>query len=63
MSRTSPKTKEFPTGNVDSDGSYISDEGEDAEGGETREETPNLYRTSALGMYGGVSTVLVSILF
>ncbi|KAJ8696871.1 E3 ubiquitin-protein ligase tom1 [Pleurotus ostreatus] len=53
MSRTSPKTKEFPTGNVDSDDSYISDEGEDAEGGETREETPNLYRTSALGMYGG----------
>lgn len=31
------------------------DEDEDMDGASPREETPDLYRNSALGMYGGVS--------
>lgn len=51
MSRTSGKTKDLPDENVaDSDGDS---EVEDAASNEAREETPDLYRNSSLGMFGG----------
>lgn len=59
MSRSSEKNKELVEG-VKAES--ISSSSEDDESGmedETgREETPDLYRNSALGMYGGVSRFL-----
>ena len=49
MSRASGKTKDLPDADVaDSD---VDSEVEDVEGNEAREETPDLYRNSSLGMY------------
>jgi len=49
MSRASGKTKDLPDEDVaDSD---VDSEIEDAESNEAREETPDLYRNSSLGMY------------
>jgi len=57
MSRGS-KLKETTEAKKDESESSLSSE-EDADSNmsedETREETPDLYRNSALGMYGGVS--------
>lgn len=64
MSRPSDKTKELEV-NAESVYSGSSDDDDDDEedeeegGGRGREETPDLYRNSALGMYGGVSSPLV----
>ena len=55
MSRTSGKTKDLPDENVvDSDGDS---EVEDAASNEAREETPDLYRNSSLGMYVSADTL------
>jgi E3 ubiquitin-protein ligase HUWE1 len=55
MSRASDKGKDAAEGKVDSVGSLASDEEEDDNGadveGNGREETPDLYRNSSLGMY------------
>jgi len=49
MSRASGKSKDLPDEDVaDSD---VNSEAEDVPGGEAREETPDLYRNSSLGMY------------
>jgi E3 ubiquitin-protein ligase HUWE1 len=49
MSRASGKTKDLPEeGVADSDGDS---EIEDVANNEAREETPDLYRNSSLGMY------------
>jgi E3 ubiquitin-protein ligase HUWE1 len=59
MSRTSGKSKhsiEGKTESVESLASEGEEEGVEATG---REETPDLYRNSALGMYGGVSLFLL----
>lgn len=49
MSRASGKTKDLPDeGVADSDGDS---EVEDVASNEAREETPDLYRNSSLGMY------------
>lgn len=58
MSRTSNKSKDTAEGEkVESESSMGSEDDEDEEMEEDtgREETPDLYRNSALGMYGGVS--------
>ena len=49
MSRASGKTKDLPDEDVaDSD---VDSEVEEVTGNEAREETPDLYRNSSLGMY------------
>ncbi|KAL0955931.1 hypothetical protein HGRIS_002119 [Hohenbuehelia grisea] len=55
MSRTSGKGKDLPDGKATSVRSYMSedDDDDDDEDDADREETPDLYRNSALGMYGG----------
>lgn len=53
MSRPSSKNKEF-AGNTKAESiSSLGSEDDELED-EGREETPDLYRNSALGMYGGV---------
>lgn len=54
MSRSSSKMKEVEDGNESMSGSSVDSDEEDEDNAE-REETPDLYRNSALGMYGGVS--------
>jgi len=55
MSRASGKTKDLPDEDVaDSD---VDSEAEDVAGGEAREETPDLYRNSSLGMYVSVDVL------
>ena len=56
MSRASDKGKDITEGKADSVGSLASDEEEDDDNGADvedngREETPDLYRNSSLGMY------------
>jgi E3 ubiquitin-protein ligase HUWE1 len=55
MSRTSDKSKDTTGGKVDNVGSLGSDEEDDENGDDVedndREETPDLYRNSSLGMY------------
>jgi len=57
MSRASDKGKDTTEGKVDNTGSLASDEDDNDDGAEAadndREETPDLYRNSSLGMYGG----------
>ncbi|KAJ4483401.1 hypothetical protein J3R30DRAFT_3834848 [Lentinula aciculospora] len=54
MSRAPGKFKELNSPKVGSDSPLSSDgEGEEEEIEDVREETPDLYRNSALGMYGG----------
>jgi len=62
MSRGS-KLKEITEAKKDESESTLSSEDADSNMSEdeTREETPDLYRNSALGMYGGVSNALSSI--
>ncbi len=50
MSRVSDKHKESLADKSDTTDSDISDDDEDIEGAD-REETPDLYRNSSLGMY------------
>lgn len=52
MSRSSSKMKEVEDGNESMSGSSVDSDEEDEDNAE-REETPDLYRNSALGMYGG----------
>jgi E3 ubiquitin-protein ligase HUWE1 len=54
MSKTSGKNKEDVTQH-EAQSSGSEDEDEDMDDTGPREETPDLYRNSALGMYGGVS--------
>ena len=55
MSRSSAKSKESGEGaKSESETSFSSDEEEEGIEDEDREETPDLYRNSALGMYTGV---------
>jgi E3 ubiquitin-protein ligase HUWE1 len=54
MSRSLSKAKESEAAASDSVESLGTDE-EDGSESESREETPDLYRHSALGMYAGVS--------
>ena len=54
MSKTSGKNKEDVTQD-EAQSSASEDEDEDMDDTSPREETPDLYRNSALGMYGGVS--------
>lgn len=55
MSRSSGKTKESIEGTKTESVSSLSSDEDDEELQDTgREETPDLYRNSALGMYGGV---------
>lgn len=55
MSRSSGKNKEYIGGaKTESVSSLGSDEDEEDLEDRAREETPDLYRNSALGMYGGV---------
>jgi hypothetical protein len=54
MSRASDKGKDVAEGKVDSVGSLASDDGDhdnDNAADDGREETPDLYRNSSLGMY------------
>lgn len=56
MNRASDKSKDAVEGKVDSVGSLASDEEVEEEDGDDmedvdREETPDLYRNSSLGMY------------
>ncbi|GLB37041.1 putative protein with domain of Unknown Function (DUF913) [Lyophyllum shimeji] len=53
MSRSSGKSKEALEAEKSDSDSYISSDEEDEMEEEDREETPDLYRNSALGMYGG----------
>lgn len=56
MSRTSTKNKDTVEGQKSESGSSGSEDEDDEEMQDPgREETPDLYRNSALGMYGGVS--------
>ena len=56
MSRTSSKNKDAVEGQkADSVSSVGSEEDEEEVEDSDREETPDLYRNSALGMFGGVS--------
>lgn len=58
MSKASGKNKEDVV--QDETKSIVSeDEDEAADVAGAREETPDLYRNSALGMYGGVSLIMV----
>jgi E3 ubiquitin-protein ligase HUWE1 len=55
MSRASDKSRETADGKVDSVGSLASDDDDDDDNGDDvedhgREETPDLYRNSSLGM-------------
>lgn len=57
MSKTSSRNKEdVPQDEAQSSASE--DEDDEMDDGSPREETPDLYRNSALGMYGGVSVAL-----
>jgi len=53
MSKASGRGKEDTR--PDASVSSTSDDEDDAMDDDTREETPDLYRNSALGLYGGVS--------
>jgi E3 ubiquitin-protein ligase HUWE1 len=55
MSRTSGKNKHSIEGKPEILESRASEDEEDDIENAGREETPDLYRNSALGMYGGVS--------
>jgi hypothetical protein len=50
MSRSSERTKAAPLGGEDSVPSSEDEEDEESEEEEMREETPDLYRNSSLGM-------------
>jgi len=62
MSKTSGKNKEDVTQD-DAQSSSSEDEDEDMDDTSPREETPDLYRNSALGMYGGVSANFLNFFF
>jgi len=53
MSKASGKNKE-DSAQVEANSSASEDEDEVMDDAEARDETPDLYRNSALGMYGGV---------
>ncbi len=60
MSRGSKNKEPASTKRDESESSSLSSEGDrdsDVSEDEAREETPDLYRNSALGMYGGVSLI------
>jgi E3 ubiquitin-protein ligase HUWE1 len=60
MSRSSAKGKDpVEVSQSESDSSMSSDEGEEPSAPAGREETPDLYRNSALGMYGGVRVLFI----
>jgi E3 ubiquitin-protein ligase HUWE1 len=56
MSRLSGKGKDSPDEGKarETSSSLVSDDDEESDNAAIREETPDLYRNSALGMYGGV---------
>lgn len=54
MSKASSRNKEDVT-QEEAQSSALADEDGDMDDGSPREEIPDLYRNSALGMYGGVS--------
>jgi E3 ubiquitin-protein ligase HUWE1 len=59
MSRTSNKNKDTVEGQKTESVTSGSDDEDEEMQNSGREETPDLYRNSALGMYGGVSHKLI----
>lgn len=59
MSKSAGKGKDSIE-DVETDSDVSSEEEDDARG-PGREETPDLYRNSALGIYGGVSKVMIGV--